>query len=193
MNEPSEAAACSPPFVETMDEYERCCQKNIRQHTERIEHRIEADPKVILAMIAKIKEQESRITELDDNLSVTIGALRRSSESAVALKGLLSKVARVWSYAAVSVNGGLWQEIQDVLRDDSDGDDLAEARTIILRTDIRFTCGTTTFDCMAGKVAFLRQRDERNRKVLLDFGGRMVDWFHESILEYFDMCQQNMS
>lgn len=123
MNEPSEATVCSPSFDAMIVEYERNCRKNIQQSPERLSHWIEADPKDILAMIAKMKEQESRIAELDDNLSVTIGALRRSSESVVVLKGLLSKAAKVWSYAAVSVNGGLWQEIQDVLRDDSDDDD----------------------------------------------------------------------
>lgn len=123
MSEPTEANACSPSFDAMIVEYERNCRKNIRQSPERLSHWIEADPQDILAMIAKIKEQDSRIAKLDDNLSVTIGALRRSSETVVALKDLLAKAARVWSYAAVSVNGGLWREIQDVLRDDSDDDD----------------------------------------------------------------------
>ncbi len=99
MNEPSEATVCSSSFAETMDEYERCCQKNIRQHVERIEHRIEADPQVIIAMIAKIRDQDLRIAELDDQLSVTIGALRIASEKSADLANGIKSLFRspeVW-------------------------------------------------------------------------------------------------
>lgn len=56
---------------------------------------------------------------------------------------------------------------------------------LVLRSDRRFTCGTTSFGCKAGAFVFLRQRDENNRKVLLNFGGGLIDWFHESILDEF--------
>ena len=64
--------------------------------------------------------------------------------------------------------------------------ELMEARTLRLKEGGQFVCGSTSFECSAGKVVFLRQVDERNRKVLLDFGGRLVDWFHVSVLDRFD-------
>jgi hypothetical protein len=64
--------------------------------------------------------------------------------------------------------------------------ELMEARTLRLKEGGQFVCGSTSFECMAGKVVFLRQVDERNRKVLLDFGARLVDWFPVSFLDRFD-------
>ena len=64
--------------------------------------------------------------------------------------------------------------------------ELMQARTLRLKEGGQFVCGLTSFECMAGKVVFLRQVDERNKKVLLDFGARLVDWFPVSMLDRFD-------
>lgn len=68
---------------------------------------------------------------------------------------------------------------------------MTNAKTLVLRTKRRFTCGTASFSCDAGKLVFLRQHDKQNRMVLLDFGDRYVDWFHESVLEDFAPLPQH--
>ena len=55
-----------------------------------------------------------------------------------------------------------------------------------LKKDSRFICGGTSFGLSAGAVVTVTQTDKSTNKVLIDFGGRMVDWFHESILNQFD-------
>ena len=61
-------------------------------------------------------EQQTKIDELEDNLSVTIGALRRSSEQSVMFRQLLLRL----SYATVPSNSKLWQEIRAALSEDQD-------------------------------------------------------------------------
>lgn len=114
----SVASHCSSSFDAMIEEYERNCRKNIRQSPERLSHWIEADPKDILRMVDRIKHLEAKLEGVQDHLSVTIGALRLSSEKAVALRGLLSKASKLLSYAAVSANGQLWEDIKAALRDD---------------------------------------------------------------------------
>ena len=55
-----------------------------------------------------------------------------------------------------------------------------------LKADGRFVCGTTSFGLSAGAVVQVTQTDPSTHKVLIDFGGRMVDWFHESVLAKFE-------
>ena len=55
-----------------------------------------------------------------------------------------------------------------------------------LKEDDRFVCGSTSFGLSAEAVVEVVQTDPSTRKVLIDFGGRMVDWFHESILTKFE-------
>lgn len=51
-----------------------------------------------------------------------------------------------------------------------------------LKEDGRFVCGTTSFLLPAGAVVRVTQTDPGTNKVLIDFGGRLVDWFDESVL-----------
>lgn len=55
-----------------------------------------------------------------------------------------------------------------------------------LKEDSRFVCGITSFELSAGAVVQVTQTDPVTRKVLIDFGGRLVDWFHESVLSKFE-------
>jgi hypothetical protein len=48
--------------------------------------------------------------------------------------------------------------------------------------DGRFLTGGTTFSVKAGFVVTVRQIDQVNKKVLIDFGSRMVDWFSPGLL-----------
>ena len=51
-----------------------------------------------------------------------------------------------------------------------------------LKEDGRFVCGITSFLLPAGAVVQVTQTDPSTNKVLIDFGGRLVDWFDESVL-----------
>ena len=51
-----------------------------------------------------------------------------------------------------------------------------------LKEDGRFVCGITSFGLPAGAVVQVTQTDPSTNKVLIDFGGRLVDWFDESVL-----------
>ena len=55
-----------------------------------------------------------------------------------------------------------------------------------LKEDSRFICGVTSFGLAAGAIVDVRQTDASTRKVLIDFGGRMIDWLPESILSKFE-------
>lgn len=55
-----------------------------------------------------------------------------------------------------------------------------------LKEDGRFVCGMTSFGIPAGVVVQVTQTDPSTHKVLIDFGDRMVDWFHESVLAKFE-------
>lgn len=55
-----------------------------------------------------------------------------------------------------------------------------------VKQDSRFRCGITSFGLSAGAIVNVRQKDEESRKVLLDFGGRMMDWFSDSTLSLFE-------
>lgn len=48
-------------YVSCLDEYARNCEKNIRQHPERKEHFVEADPGFILWAIKRIRTLEYQL------------------------------------------------------------------------------------------------------------------------------------
>lgn len=126
MNEPSEATVCSPSLVNRLRGIYTVPVNDgagLLNGSDTFTRRFDGLPPINEEAAKRIEQLEGELERAKDELSVTIGALRRSAESAVALKSLLSKSAKVWSYAAVSVNGGLWREIQDVLREDPDDDD----------------------------------------------------------------------
>lgn len=52
-----------------------------------------------------------------------------------------------------------------------------------LKKDGRYTCGVTSFGVAAWHQVEVTQVDSEYRKVLVDFGGGMIDWFHYSIVE----------
>ena len=52
-----------------------------------------------------------------------------------------------------------------------------------LKKDGRYTCGVTSFGVAAGHKVEVKQVDGEYRKVLVDFGDGMIDWFHDSIVE----------
>ena len=52
-----------------------------------------------------------------------------------------------------------------------------------LKKDGRYTCGVTSFGVAAGHHVEVKQVDSEYRKVLVDFGDGMIDWFHYSIVE----------
>ncbi len=55
-----------------------------------------------------------------------------------------------------------------------------------LKLNMRFRVGMTSFELMAGGIATSTQADPENWKILLDFGDRLVDWFHVSVLDNFE-------
>ena len=52
--------------------------------------------------------------------------------------------------------------------------------------DSRFRVGVTSFGLSKDKIVKVTQVDREHNKVLVDFGGGYVDWFHESILSKFE-------
>jgi hypothetical protein len=54
-----------------------------------------------------------------------------------------------------------------------------------LKQASRFVCGSTSFGLSAGTIVEVKQHDQANNKVLIDFGGRLIDWFHVSYLDQF--------
>lgn len=58
-----------------------------------------------------------------------------------------------------------------------------------LKEDSRFICGVTAFGMSAGCVVQVKQVDKEYRKVLADFGGRMIDWHSDSILNKFEKIE----
>ena len=55
-----------------------------------------------------------------------------------------------------------------------------------LLDDCRFRVGVTSFGLSKGKFVKVTQIDKEYNKVLVDFGGGYVDWFHESVLDKFE-------
>jgi hypothetical protein len=55
-----------------------------------------------------------------------------------------------------------------------------------LKSDGVFRCGITTFGLSAGSIVEVTQLDKEGRKVLIDFGGRMVDWYSDRMLDRFE-------
>lgn len=51
-----------------------------------------------------------------------------------------------------------------------------------LKENGRFVCGIASFGMSAGALVQVSQIDESTGKVLIDFGGGLLDWFHESVL-----------
>jgi len=66
------------------------------------------------------EEAAKRIETLEDQLNVTIGALRIASEKSVQLARLLRCAKERWSFAAVESNHDLWVEILEALEHDED-------------------------------------------------------------------------
>ena len=60
-NNETENSVASHGYASYMDEYARNCEKNIRQHPERKEHLIEADPGFILWAIKRIRALEFQV------------------------------------------------------------------------------------------------------------------------------------
>jgi len=56
-----------------------------------------------------------------------------------------------------------------------------------LKEDRYFRCGITSFLLPKGAIIKVTQWDATNRKVLVDFGGRLCDWYHISILDEFEI------
>lgn len=54
-----------------------------------------------------------------------------------------------------------------------------------LKQASRFVCGSTSFGLSAGDIVEVKQHDKANNKVLIDFGNRLIDWFHVSYLDKF--------
>ena len=55
----------------------------------------------------------------------------------------------------------------------------------VLLKDRRFTCGITSFAMCVGTTVYVKQVDKEYKKVLIDFGGRLMDWYPDSILNDF--------
>ena len=51
-----------------------------------------------------------------------------------------------------------------------------------LKEDRRFVCGITSFGMPAGALVQVSQIDASTGKVLIDFGGGLLDWFPESVI-----------
>ena len=49
-----------------------------------------------------------------------------------------------------------------------------------------FRCGISSFILKAGSTVEVRQHDRQHRKILIDFGGRDIDWFPENELKWFE-------
>lgn len=47
----------------------------------------------------------------------------------------------------------------------------------------RFLCGSTSFECKAGTIVVVKQVDKNNKKVLIDFGNGLIDWFFEGTID----------
>lgn len=58
-----------------------------------------------------------------------------------------------------------------------------------LKEGSRFRVGVTSFGMVSGATVNVTQVDKEYHKVLIDFGGGLVDWFHESVLDKFDISQ----
>ena len=52
--------------------------------------------------------------------------------------------------------------------------------------DSRFRVGSTSFGMSSGGMVKVTQVDREYNKVLVDFGGGCVDWFHEAIFSKFE-------
>lgn len=58
-----------------------------------------------------------------------------------------------------------------------------------LKKDGRYQCGVTVAGFSKGHVVEVRQHDTEYRKVLVDFGGGMIDWFGDLILKDLDAVE----
>ena len=52
-----------------------------------------------------------------------------------------------------------------------------------LNNDVRARVGTTVFTSLKGTELRVAQHEKINSKVLVDFGGGYIDWFHETWLK----------
>lgn len=59
-----------------------------------------------------------------------------------------------------------------------------------LKTRRAFRTNLAAFECRQGTTVNLAQIDTENKKVLLDFGNRMIAWFYESVLNDFETSTQ---
>lgn len=54
-----------------------------------------------------------------------------------------------------------------------------------LSKEIRVRVGVTSFSTPKGKELTVKQHDKERSKVLIDFGGGYIDWFHENWLNHY--------
>lgn len=55
-----------------------------------------------------------------------------------------------------------------------------------LKKNGRFRCGITSFEIEAGHIIRVKQVDSSVRKVLIDFGDDLVNWYSDTILAKFN-------
>ena len=58
-----------------------------------------------------------------------------------------------------------------------------------LNENRRFICGVTSFGLSVGAEVEVIREDKSTHKVLVDFGGGLIDWFHVSVLDSFTTLQ----
>lgn len=51
-----------------------------------------------------------------------------------------------------------------------------------LKEDRLFRCGVSVFEVKEGAIIEIKQVDRDGRKVLIDFGGRDIDWFSDGCM-----------
>jgi hypothetical protein len=56
-----------------------------------------------------------------------------------------------------------------------------------LKKERAFRVGNIVFECKTGRIVTVRQVDKENRKVLIQFSSDCLDWFHESVLNDFEL------
>jgi len=54
----------------------------------------------------------------------------------------------------------------------------------------RFVTGGASFEMATGSRIEVKQEDKQGRKVLIDFGDGLIDWFHKSALNDFDLVDK---
>ncbi len=58
--------------------------------------------------------------------------------------------------------------------------------TYVLNEGCAFRCGVSSISLCKGAVVIVRQVDVEGRKILIDFGGRDVDWIDDGVMSKLD-------